>query len=452
MRRLIYRLGKWEYKWLCLLVVIVLVMHFSIINIPNTTVFDETYYVNDARSVIAGNETARGEHPPLGKLFVIAGMLIFGDNPLGWRFFSVILSAISLILFYLICRNLSMSKRASFLATFLLAFENLTFIFYGMAMLDVSCLTFTLAAFWLYLRGNYPLSGIMVAVSALAKLNGALALVAILIHWLIVRRDNILQFLKLIVYAPVSFVLLMPFADLYLFHRFTNPIERIATMLAGSASLTFTEVSKVSTYAQRPWEWIFRWDLTPYYFHPNYLAVVSYTVLFLTIPVVIYMLYKAINPQNSFRLSILRLPKKIWLFITNLPSRLSMIRLPKNLRLFIRKLAKRLKLPETAGSDAGVFSLAWFTATYLMWFPGVWITDRVTYPFYIYPTIGAICIGLGMGLSQLIRVFQVRRSGKLRWVAISFVAVYLLAHLAFFVLISPLSYWWGTPVFNGLPF
>ena len=35
-------------------------------------------------------------------------MLIFGDNPLGWRFFSVILGAISIVLFYLICRNLSM--------------------------------------------------------------------------------------------------------------------------------------------------------------------------------------------------------------------------------------------------------------------------------------------------------------------------------------------------------
>jgi len=60
-----------------------------------------------------------------------------------------------------------------------------------MAMLDVSCLTFTLAAFWLYLRGNYPLSGIMVALSALCKLDGALAIIAILLHWLFIRRDKI---------------------------------------------------------------------------------------------------------------------------------------------------------------------------------------------------------------------------------------------------------------------
>ncbi len=395
MKRLLSRLNKWEYKWLCLLVVVILVMHFSIIKIPDKPVFDEVHYVTDARGIINGQETIRAEHPSLGKLFVIAGMLIFGDNPLGWRFFSVILGAISIVLFYLICRNLQMSRRASFLATFLLAFENFTFVLSGMAMLDVACLTFTLAAFWLYLRGDYPASGIMVALSALAKLNGALAIIAILLHWLIVRRDRIWEFLALMVFAPVFFVFLMPLTDLYTFHRWVNPLERILTMLKSSASLTFANVS--GTYPQRPLEWIFRWDLTPYYFHPNYLAVISYTVLFLIIPVLIYMLVKAI---------------------------------------------KR--------TDAGLFGLCWFMATYLVWIPAVWITDRITYPYYIYPTVGAICIGLGMGLSQLIRVFEIRRSGKLKWAAISIVVIFLLAHLAFFALVSPLSYWWGTPIFRGL--
>ena len=89
-------------------------MHFSIIRIPDKPVFDEVHYVTDARGIISGHETIRGEHPSLGKLFVIAGMLIFGDNALGWRFFSVILGAISIVLFYLICRNLSLSRRAAF--------------------------------------------------------------------------------------------------------------------------------------------------------------------------------------------------------------------------------------------------------------------------------------------------------------------------------------------------
>lgn len=458
MKRLLSRLSKWEYKWLCLLVVVVLVLHFAIIKIPDKPVFDEAHYVTDARGIIAGQETERGEHPSLGKLFVIAGMLIFGDNALGWRFFSVILSAISLVLFYLICRNLSMSRRTSFLATFLLAFENLTFLYSGMAMLDVSSLTFTLAAFWLYLRGNYPASGIMVALSALAKLNGALAIIAILLHWLIVRRDRIWEFVGLMVFAPVFFVGLMPLTDLYTFHRWVNPLERIITMLKGSASLTFANVT--GTYPEKPIEWIFRWDLTPYYFHPNYLAVVSYTVEFLIIPVLIYMLIRALGLQRSSWLGIIRIPNKIWVFVRTLPGRIRLIRAKPLEGLELSQAdveapeisqTYTVKLETSrAHSDAGIFALCWFAATYLVWIPAVWITDRVTYPYYIYPTIGAICIGLGMGLSQLIHLFEVRKGGKLKWTAISVVVIFLLAHLAFFVLMSPLSYYWGGPIFRGL--
>ena len=516
------RLGRWEYKWLCLLVVAILILHFAIIKIPDKPVFDEMHYITDARVIISGQETQRGEHPSLGKLFIVAGdyifngfktpeentnaitsmslgnssdtdividvsnaavftkgqtiiidkelmeitatdiglnqitvkrglggttityhepqkqIFVFKDNALSWRFFSVILSTIGIILFYLICRNLSLSRRTSFLATFLLAFENMTFLYSGMAMLDVSSLTFTLAAFWLYLRGNYPASGIMVALSALAKLNGALAIIAILLHWLIVRRDRIWEFVGLMVFAPVFFVFLMPLTDYYPFHRWVNPLERILTMLKGSASLTFANVS--GTYPQKPIEWIFRWDLTPYYFHPNYLGVVSYTVEFLIIPVLIYMLIKALGLDLKFWSGIIKIPNNIRSFVK---------KIPRGLRLFSKKPLTLLEWSQI-NSDAGIFGLCWFAATYLVWIPAVWITDRVTYPYYIYPTIGAICIGLGMGLEQLLHIFEVRQNGKLKWTAISIVMIFLLAHLAFFVLMSPLTYYWGGPIFRGL--
>ena len=89
-RNLLHRLGKWEYLGLCLLVLVTLVMHFSIIMQPDVVVFDEQYYVDDARSILQGDDTLRPEHPPLGKLFVVLGMFVFGDNPLGWRFFSTL--------------------------------------------------------------------------------------------------------------------------------------------------------------------------------------------------------------------------------------------------------------------------------------------------------------------------------------------------------------------------
>jgi len=152
-KQLLHKLGKWEYTGLCLLVIAILAMHFSIVMQPTELVFDEQHYVTDARAILQGNSTLHPEHPPLGKLFIVFGMFLFGDNPLGWRFFSILFGAICIVLFYLVCRQLTMSKRTSFLATFLLALDNLSFVQASVAMLDVYSLAFMLGSFWYYCTG-----------------------------------------------------------------------------------------------------------------------------------------------------------------------------------------------------------------------------------------------------------------------------------------------------------
>ena len=89
------------------------------------------------------------------------------------------------------------------------------------------------------------------------------------------------------------------------------------------------------------------------------------------------------------------------------------------------------------GYSAAIFGLSWFASTYLFWIPLVLITDRLTFPYYFYPTIGAICIGLGLGLSQLLNIWKTRRTGKLRWVALLAVSGYLLLHVGIFVVLAP---------------
>jgi len=365
-------------------------MHFSIISLPGELIFDEHHYVPDARSILDGEGTLRLEHPPLGRLFITAGISLFGDNPLGWRFFSVIFGAIVIVLFYLICRRLSLSKTISFLATFLLALENLVFVQASVAMLDVYSLAFILTSFWLYLRGNYLPAGISVGLAALTKLDGALALGVILLHWLIARRDRYRTFISLLILAPASFVFLMPLFDFIIFQHFVNPFERIITILSLSSSLTFDTVSHSS--AMHPWEWILGFQQIPYWYEPNYFGTIGYSILPLIIPSVVYMIVRAI---------------------------------------------KR--------SDAGLFGLLWFISTYLVWILVSIIANRVTYVYYFHTTIGAICLGLGLVLAQLINFWKTRETGKLRWIAISVVSGYLLFHIAVFAFLSPISYWWGIP-------
>jgi dolichyl-phosphate-mannose-protein mannosyltransferase len=391
-KQLLRKLGKWEYTWLCLLVIAILAMHFSIIMQPAELVFDEQHYAPDAMTILQGYGTSHLEHPPLGKLFIVFGMFLFGYNPFGWRFFSILFGAICIILFYLVCRQLTMSKRASFLATFLLALDNLSFVQASIAMLDVYSLAFMLGSFWLYLKGRYLISGVSVGLSGLAKLSGALALPAILLHWLLTKRAGPLQFVASILSAYASFLLLMPLLDFVVFKQFLNPVYRIYTMFSLSGSLTFTSATHVS--ASRPWEWILRPEIMAYWYEPHYIGAISFTIWALIIPGVLYMAFKAVK-----------------------------------------------------GSSAGLFGVSWFVSTYLFWIPVSIITDRVSFIYYFYPTVGAICIGLGLGLSQLLNVWETRRDGKLRWVALLAVLGYLLLHVAVFVILSPVFTWWAVPFF-----
>lgn len=373
---------RWQYLGLFLLVLITLILHFSIIMQPGELVFDEQYYVNDARSIIQGEDTLRPEHPPLGKLFIVSGILLFGDNPLGWRFFSVIFGVLGIVLLYLICRKLAMPKGTSLLATSLLALENLSFVQVSVAMLDVYSLAFILGAFLLYLKGGYLLSGISVGLSALVKLTGGLALPAIMLHWFFTGRVRPWRFLRLVLLAPVSFLLFMPPFDFMTGGQLIDPIGRIKYMLVSSSSLTFANFTHVA--ASRPWEWILRPEVMFYWYDPQYIAAISPTIWALIIPSVLYMIFRAVK-----------------------------------------------------GNGASLFGLAWFASTYLIWIPVSFIIDRVSYPFYFYPTVGAICIGIGLGLSQLLEAWKIKRSGKFRKVVILIVSGYLLLHVVIFVNYSP---------------
>nr|WP_277923118.1 phospholipid carrier-dependent glycosyltransferase [Sphingomonas sp. CARO-RG-8B-R24-01] len=60
------------------------------LTIPTKLMFDETHYVPAARTLIALTGPTNIEHPLLAKEIIAGGILLFGDNSLGWRFFSTL--------------------------------------------------------------------------------------------------------------------------------------------------------------------------------------------------------------------------------------------------------------------------------------------------------------------------------------------------------------------------
>jgi dolichyl-phosphate-mannose-protein mannosyltransferase len=350
---------------------------------PNSYLFDEIYYVADAKSIIAQDSTLRPEHPPLGKLFIAAGVRIFGDNALGWRFFSVVFGGICIVLLYLICRQLNMSKMATNLTVFLFAFENLTFVQASLSMLDIYSLTFMMAAILLYLHSNLVASGLCAGLSALAKLNGILVLGIFFFFWLFSERRKWQDIVVPVVVAVFFFLVIMPLLDYAISLKLLNPIQRLGYMLNMASRLTITgDYNGVASY---PWDWLMNRGVLFYSYNPQYIGAISFSISLLIVPCILYLTYKVFKKNR-----------------------------------------------------AALLALAWFACTYLPWIFTSLVFHRMMYIYYFYPAIGALCIGIGLGLANLYEKWKSNRQNKKFLFGVILVPVYLIIHVTIFFMLSPL--------------
>jgi predicted membrane-bound dolichyl-phosphate-mannose-protein mannosyltransferase len=373
---------RWQYLGLCVIVLAVLALHLTTIMRPADLVFDENHYIVEARGIMAGWGPLYTEHPPLGKLLIISGIRLLGDNPVGWRLFPVLFGTAGIILFYFICGSLNMPRRTQLLATFLFGFENLSFLQAGLAMLDVYSVTLMLTAFLLCLRGKQLSSGLCVGLSTLVKLTGVLAFPAIFLHWLFSSRKRVQWLLVLAFATIISFLLFYPLLDFALSHTLSNPIALIKESFSRSSGITLS--TGYSEVASRPWEWLLSLQAWFYTYDPQYIAVITPTIWVLIIPSVLYMLFRAIR-----------------------------------------------------GNGASLFGLSWFASAYLPLIALSLILDRVTYLYYLYPAVGAVCIGLGLGLAHLLELGKNQGRNLARRMAIGVTTGYLVLHVIFFVVLSP---------------
>jgi dolichyl-phosphate-mannose-protein mannosyltransferase len=388
-KQAVRRVISWEYFFALLIVLVTLGLHLAVINNPPQQMFDEQHYVPDAISIIQGHGTNRGEHPPLGKLLIAANIMMLQDSPdaIQWRLFSVLFGTASIFLFYLICRRLNLSRTTASIATFLIGFENLCFVQAGIAMLDVFSVTFMMLCFWLYLRGNYALSGISAALAALAKLTGVLAIGVLVLHWLFTRRSRPLYFIAGLIISAAAFVALLTVLNYPIYDTWVSPLENIQMMFERMSSLTFANANHPSM--SRPWEWIYLPLVMPYWLTPHYEGAISFNLWALILPSMAYMAWRAWRRKDF---------------------------------------------------NAPVFALSWFAATYVIWIPLVLISNRVTYVYYFYPAIGAVCLAVAIGLS---RIWDLRYSirGKARHAATWSVLGFMVLHLVVFGILAPFYSW-----------
>ena len=142
--------------------------------------FDEEPFVDSARGYLVGSPDTN-DHPPLGKLLMSIGILLFGDDPLGWRFMALLFGLQSILVARWLSQKLFSDDRAGWLAAAFVAGDGFFIAYSRAALLDgiLTCLVLwsMLAAVTARnLRGVLTAS-VLVGLAMSVKWSGALAVV-----------------------------------------------------------------------------------------------------------------------------------------------------------------------------------------------------------------------------------------------------------------------------------
>ncbi len=122
------------------------------LTIPSTPNFDEVHYLPAMRELLALGTATNLEHPPFAKQLLALGMLVFGDNPLGWRIMPLLFGTLAL---YASMRGMwqaTRSRFASVVTGLLLATGFPLLVLSRIAMLDIFMIAFVMVALWLCAR------------------------------------------------------------------------------------------------------------------------------------------------------------------------------------------------------------------------------------------------------------------------------------------------------------
>ncbi len=99
--------------------------------------FDEIYHARTGYEHILKIEPFESTHPPLGKLFISLGILLFGMNPFGWRIIGLLFGAAMIPVIYIFGKELFGKKEYAFISAFLMTFEFMHFVESRIATISV---------------------------------------------------------------------------------------------------------------------------------------------------------------------------------------------------------------------------------------------------------------------------------------------------------------------------
>jgi 4-amino-4-deoxy-L-arabinose transferase-like glycosyltransferase len=247
----------------------------------NWDFLDESIYMEASAKILEGQGCGLNgllpvvcnyEHPPLVKVLEAISLYAFGwvvprstissptfsaDLPnlsssflwfISFRFFQIVMGALSIPLTYVIAIKISKNARLALLAAFLLVLEPMYAFFARTAYLDIPMIFFALCAYAVYFGAvrlgpvsEFWSAGVLVGLSVLSKETGVVFIVPLLLYHVALRgsawRSKIKEVLAMISGSAAAFVTGLQLFDSFAKTPFTTSVSHLEYMFAVSDSI-----------------------------------------------------------------------------------------------------------------------------------------------------------------------------------------------------------------------
>ena len=118
----------------------------------NSSYFDEIYHPRTALEHLENVYPYEVSHPPLGKLIMSLGIMLFGMVPFGWRFMGTLFGVLMLPILYIFLKNLFGKTAVAFCGTCLFAFDFMHLVQTRIGTIDTYGVFFILVSYYFMYR------------------------------------------------------------------------------------------------------------------------------------------------------------------------------------------------------------------------------------------------------------------------------------------------------------
>ncbi|MBN1915977.1 phospholipid carrier-dependent glycosyltransferase [Candidatus Dojkabacteria bacterium] len=284
-------------------VILGLILLFSFVTriyrvwIPAEYYFDEVYHAVTAK-LYARNDPSGYEwwhdepepgtavewlHPPIAKLTQALGIILIGENSLGWRISSVVFGVGVVMATFLVANKLSKSRKVALLSAILLSLDGLVFVQSRIAMNDIHVTFFILMSVFFYSKWkdsqekqlNLVLSGVFTGIAIATKWSGVFLLGIFIIDQLLTWMPRMISRKKFPSFALLSnlfinFIFLPVLIYVLSFSQFFLQGHSWKQFEGLHSQIWHYQTSLEATHPRQssPIEWVL--DLKPVWMYVNY--------------------------------------------------------------------------------------------------------------------------------------------------------------------------------------